>query len=103
MMEEKTKKILSVITVDKRETERKSTLMEKYAFVKSVEDLKNDVNITEIVTDGHLGITATMSKISTLINASHVVSTKFKQSDPYWKTVIMHTSTQYICPFLLAF
>ena len=62
-MENGTKKILSIVTVDKRETEKKSALMEKAGFVKVMKDMEEkDVDVEEVVTDAHSQIGAEMSK-----------------------------------------
>ncbi|WAR06366.1 hypothetical protein MAR_021735 [Mya arenaria] len=61
-MDNETKKVIILKTVDKRETDRKSVAMEKVALKACLEDLlQNQVNITELVTDGHLGIAAMMN------------------------------------------
>jgi ribonuclease HI len=49
--------------MDKRETEKKSTNMEKACFLKAMEELRErDVAVAEVVTDAHLQIGAVMSK-----------------------------------------
>lgn len=63
MMDDQSKKIISLITMDKRETGKKSCNMEKACFMKSMNDLlENHVNIEEVVTDAHIQIGAEMSK-----------------------------------------
>ena len=62
-MENVTKKILCIKTVDKRETDRKSTNMEKEGFKRALAELQaKDVGVKEIVTDGHPGIALLMRK-----------------------------------------
>lgn len=62
-MEEDTKKILTLKTIDKRMTDRKSGNMEKFGFQAAMEELKEKgVKVVEVVTDAHLGIGALMSK-----------------------------------------
>ncbi|WAR13733.1 hypothetical protein MAR_003838 [Mya arenaria] len=62
LMENDSKKILTLKTMDKRETDRKSAAMEKKALKACLEELLDkDVCVKELVTDGHLGITAMMS------------------------------------------
>lgn len=62
-MENSTKKILSITTLDKRETEKKSTNLEKAGFLKGMREVKdNGLIINEVVTDAHLQIGAMMSK-----------------------------------------
>ena len=54
--------VVHVVTLDKRETERKSPRMEKAAFQLGLDYiLEKGLNVTEVVTDAHLGITALMS------------------------------------------
>lgn len=63
MMDDQSKKIISLITMDKRETGKKSCNMEKACFMKSMNDLlEHHVNIEEVVTDAHIQIGAEMSK-----------------------------------------
>ena len=62
-MDNESKKIISVVTLDKRETERKSTRLEKEGFLRTMGKLKDKgVNIVEVVTDAHMEIGAVMSK-----------------------------------------
>lgn len=62
-MDNVSKKIVSLVTMDKRETGKKSTNMEKACFLKAMEDLEeNGVHVSEVVTDAHLQIGAVMSK-----------------------------------------
>ena len=73
-IENDSKKVVSIITMDKRETEKKSTNLEKASFVKMMEELKDkDANVVEVVTDAHLQIGAVMSKQNSL----HVYSVFF--------------------------
>lgn len=63
MMDDQSKKIISLITMDKRETGKKSCKIEKTCFMKSRNDLlENHINIEEVVTDAHIQIGAVMSK-----------------------------------------
>ena len=63
VMEDKTKKILSCLTLDKRETGGKSTNLEKLGFLKTMTALREKgVNITEVVTDARMQISSLMSK-----------------------------------------
>jgi hypothetical protein len=58
-----TKKILTLKTIDKRMTDRKSGNMEKFGFQAVMEELNdNDVKVVEVVTDAHLGNGVLMSK-----------------------------------------
>ena len=62
-MENDTKKILTVHTIDKRMTDRKSTNMEK-----ANELLEKNINVKEAVTDAHLGIGSVMSEFVKYLN-----------------------------------
>lgn len=62
-MENESREIISVITVDKRETGRNSVIMEREAFVRTVDTLLNEVKLVEVCTDAHVQITALMSKL----------------------------------------
>ena len=61
-----TKSVLNLNIVDVREVVgRKSPNMERMGFERGLDDiLKSSMNINEIVTDGHLEISALMSKWS---------------------------------------
>lgn len=62
-MEDETKNILSLKTLDKRETEKKSTNLEKAGFVKCLQEIREKgLTVKEMVTDAHLQTGATMSK-----------------------------------------
>lgn len=63
VMEDQTKKILSLKTLYKRETEKKSTNLEKAGFVKCLQEIQEKgLTVKEVVTDAHLQIGAMMSK-----------------------------------------
>lgn len=62
-MEDTTKKILTIKTLDKRMSDRKSVNMEKLGFERGMNELEAEqVEVKEVVTDAHLGIGALMSK-----------------------------------------
>lgn len=63
MMEKDSTKIVALETLDKRETGRKSTNLEKLGFQRSLDDVKSIVNVQEVVTDAHLQIGALMSEL----------------------------------------
>jgi hypothetical protein len=75
IMEQTSKKILTLITLDKRTTDRKSVNMEKVGFAKAMEEMKaKNIEVEEVVTDAHLGIGAIMSMylmIHTLLECDH--------------------------------
>lgn len=61
LMENETKKILTVHTIDKRMTDRKSTNMEKAGFQTALNELlEKNISVKEVVTDAHLGIGSVM-------------------------------------------
>lgn len=63
MIENETKKVVSIITMDKRAVDKKSTNLEKACFEKSLESLiQKEVIVTEVVTDAHVQIGSVMSK-----------------------------------------
>lgn len=62
-MENESREIISVITVDKRETGRNSVIMEREAFVRTVDTLLNEVKLVEVCTDAHVQISALMSSL----------------------------------------
>jgi hypothetical protein len=67
-MEKDTKKILTLKTIDKRMTDRKSGNMEKFGFQAAMKELnEKGVKVVEVVTDAHLGIGALMSKFQIFI------------------------------------
>lgn len=63
VMEDQTKNILSLKTLDKWETEKKSTNLEKAGFVKCLQEIQEKgLTVKEMVTDAHLQTGAMMSK-----------------------------------------
>lgn len=75
VMENSTKKIVSLETMDKRQTGGKSSNLEKACLVKTIATLsRKEVDIAEIVTDAHMQISAHMSKSSKTNLVSKIVS-----------------------------
>lgn len=63
-MEMETKKILSIVTMDKRMTGGKSTNLEKSCFEKGLKFfIDAGINVVEVVTDAHRQIGALMSML----------------------------------------
>ena len=62
LMENDTKAILAISTVDKRETGRKSHAMEPEGFRRALNFLLDNCNIAEIATDAHVSIGALLKK-----------------------------------------
>ena len=57
------KKIVCIITIYKRATEKKSTLLEKACFLKGLQFLREKrINVVEAITDAHTRIAYLMSK-----------------------------------------
>lgn len=57
------KKIVCIITMDKRVTEKKSTLLEKACFLNGLQFLREKrINVVEVITDAHTQIAYLMSK-----------------------------------------
>lgn len=71
MMENDSKKIIAIETLDKREVGKKSTNMEKAGFQRALEDVRSSNNVTEVVTDAHLQIGALMKRQYPQIKHSH--------------------------------
>lgn len=61
-MEQETREILSVVTVDKRQTDRRSAMMEKEAFIMTMDKLVTEIKLVEICTDAHSQIGALMGE-----------------------------------------
>ncbi|XP_065150413.1 uncharacterized protein [Paramisgurnus dabryanus] len=58
VMDNDTKKIISIVNIDKRETTRNSVAMEKEGFLRTFDDLCRNVTLTEICTDANTQISA---------------------------------------------
>jgi len=63
-MENDTKEIIHVATIDKRQTSWNSVVMEKEGFIQTVDKLTSEIKLVEICTDAHAQIGALMSKYS---------------------------------------
>ena len=62
-MEQSTQDLVSVLVVDKMETQLKSTAMEKVALERSLNSLKEKkMNVAEVTTDAHLQIASMFSE-----------------------------------------
>ena len=63
MMDNNSKKIVSLLTLDKRQTAGKSGNLEKLGFQKTLGELRQKgCTISEVVTDAHMQISSIMSK-----------------------------------------
>ncbi len=61
-MDNTSKQIISMISIDKRETQRNSIVMKKEGFVRTLETLRQELNVTEVCADAHTQIAALFSK-----------------------------------------
>ncbi|XP_063043368.1 uncharacterized protein LOC134437766 [Engraulis encrasicolus] len=61
-MDNASKEIISMVNIDKRETNRNSVIMEKEGFVRTLETLGEELNVTEVCTDAHSQIAALFNK-----------------------------------------
>ena len=57
---------MHIVTVDKRETNRNSVIMEKVCFIWTMDALIQEIHVTEVVTDAHPQISALLSKENSL-------------------------------------
>ncbi|KAL0964117.1 hypothetical protein UPYG_G00319080 [Umbra pygmaea] len=60
-MENDTKEIIHVVTVDKRQTSWNSVVMEKEGFIRTMDKLTSEIKLVEICTDAHAQIGALMN------------------------------------------
>ena len=61
-LEQDSRDIVHIVTVDKRETDRNSVIMEKECFIRTMDVLLQEIPVKEVVTDAHPQITALLSK-----------------------------------------
>ncbi|CAC5413901.1 unnamed protein product [Mytilus coruscus] len=81
-MEMDTKKIVCIVTMDKRMTDKKSTNLEKACFLKGLQFLLGKgLKIAEIVTDAHVQVEALMTKSAT--NKSNILASSIGILIPY--------------------
>ncbi|KAK7151613.1 hypothetical protein R3I94_008067 [Phoxinus phoxinus] len=57
-IEQESRVIVHIVSLDKRETNRNSTIMEKECFVRTMDTLLPEIHISEVVTDAHPQISA---------------------------------------------
>lgn len=62
MMENDTKEVLSIVNVDKRETQRSPVIMEREGFIRSFDRLHQEVKLAEVCTDAPSQISALFGK-----------------------------------------
>ncbi|XP_073337236.1 uncharacterized protein [Pagrus major] len=60
-IEQDSRDIVHIVTVDKHETNRNSVIMEKECFIRTMDVLLQEMRLTEVVTDAHPQITALLS------------------------------------------
>ncbi|XP_061580826.1 uncharacterized protein LOC133446766 [Cololabis saira] len=63
-IEQESRDIVHIVSLDKRETNRNSVIMEKECFIRTMDALLPVIRITEVVTDAH-------TQISALLNPEH--------------------------------
>ncbi|XP_061566781.1 uncharacterized protein LOC133420914 [Cololabis saira] len=64
MNKQESRDIVHIVSLDKRETNRNSVIMEKECFIRTMDALLPEIRITEVVTDAH-------TQISALLNPEH--------------------------------
>ena len=96
--------MVALVTLDKKETGKKSTNMEKACFLKAMEDLEeNGVHVSEVVTDAHLQIGAVMSKYLVLYYSILSLSNPlppfslYLHNDTFLCGIIDNTTSDYFC------
>lgn len=62
IMENETKEILSIVNIDKGETQRSSVMMEREGFIRSFDQIHQEVKLTEVCTDSQSQISALFGK-----------------------------------------
>ncbi|KAG1940222.1 hypothetical protein F2P79_016715 [Pimephales promelas] len=60
-MDNSSKQILNMVNIDKRQTMKNSAAMEKEGFIRTVETLRNELDVVEFCTDTHMQISALFS------------------------------------------
>lgn len=79
VLDNKTKNIISVKTLDKRETEKKSVNLEKAGFLRCLQEIQDKgLTVSEVVTDAHLQIGAIMSKYNRGIPEKFIKNVTFE-------------------------
>ena len=87
-MENDTKVIIHVATIDKQQTSWNSVIMEKEGFIQTVDKLTSQIKLVEICTDAHAQIGALMNKYSSDIMYEYM------WWKDYWNIVVkLHCST----------
>ena len=61
-LEQDSRDIVYIVSVDKRETSRNSVIMERECFTRTMDVLLQELPIKEVVTDAHPQISALLSK-----------------------------------------
>ncbi|KAL7378193.1 hypothetical protein ABVT39_010029 [Epinephelus coioides] len=73
-IEQESRDIVHIVTIDKRQTNRNSVIMEKEGFIKTMDALLQEIPVKEVVTDAHRQITALLGsntgKIQTVGSSS---------------------------------
>lgn len=64
VMENDSKEIISIVNIDKRETQGSTVSMEREGFIRSFDKLRQEVKLAEVCTDAQSQISALFSKYS---------------------------------------
>nr|XP_055044376.1 uncharacterized protein LOC129430825 [Misgurnus anguillicaudatus] len=60
-IEQESRDIVHIVSVDKRETNRNSVILEKECFIRTMDALLPEIHVTEVVTDAHPQISALLN------------------------------------------
>ena len=61
-IEQESRDIVHIVSLDKRQTNRNSVILEKECFIRTIDALLPEIHISEVVTDAHAEISALLSK-----------------------------------------
>ncbi|XP_016521480.1 uncharacterized protein LOC103130530 [Poecilia formosa] len=75
IMENETKEILSIVNIDKGETQRSCVTMEREGFIRSFEQIHQEVKLTEVCTDSQSQISALFDPVKGKYKDSGVLHT----------------------------
>ncbi|XP_054912742.1 uncharacterized protein LOC129377041 [Poeciliopsis prolifica] len=74
-MENETKEILSIVNIDKGETQRSSVMMEREGFIRSFDQIHQEVKLSEVCTDSRSQISALFDPVKGQYKDSGVLHT----------------------------
>lgn len=61
VMDNDSKEILSIVNMDNMQTQQNSAILEREAFIQTIDKLKQEIKIQEVCTEGHRQISALFS------------------------------------------